>query len=669
MINLNTHKPDREPSGKGVSFGQMVRLTIRDHVFGSFMATKAQGRLTLAVQPANGETVNIGGRIYTFQTTLTNSDGNVALGGNVAATQANLVAAINLTGNPGSQYALATRINEQVSISDFSANVATITAKAAGTAGNAITTTETMANGSNVFDAATLGTYRAGADYQIPDFSFFPTFNFDGNNSGWAVHNPISSYEETYRNFPNVKPFVAALGKLKVLLPDHWGIKVKKLNSLAINVQLKRAVDAGLSGVTAHSGHEFYKMISVDATRGLALFRDSSASLVKVVIFSVDASGNLTFGTPVSLGFDNGIDVVDVVMIATDKALISYQGTGADMFTSTITISSLTPTINAGVITGGAITSVDWSRLSPLGTDKAVLTYKAAAVDPIMIVVTVSGTVPGYGSGTTLTGLQYAITCQNGTDKFQMFYRINASSAMFTEAVTVSGTSFTRGTAIRATRNDPVGGVSQHKCLQVATDKILYVTDGTDDEAFESTDVKMFTVSGVTTTLTFMTYSGYSMDGYVHPLINLGSNKIMCIKGDRMMLLELDLTNNRVWTRTREHAYTIFSNQHNFSYSGLRNEWQNNPTYGIVNGLAIALVNRRNPYNAPSYHVWPVTSALEFSVNGEVKKTVTHDYPFGAGIIQTHLDIDDYGASIEIKNPHNQEVIMYPAKDYAWIEL
>lgn len=56
---------------------------------------------------ANGDTVTIGTKTYTWQTTLTNVNGNVLLGATNATALANLASAINLTTGAGSTYAAA----------------------------------------------------------------------------------------------------------------------------------------------------------------------------------------------------------------------------------------------------------------------------------------------------------------------------------------------------------------------------------------------------------------------------------------------------------------------------------------------------------------------------------------------------------------------------------
>jgi hypothetical protein len=64
--------------------------------------------LTATGQPANGNTVTIGSKVYTFQTVLTNVDGNVFIGATLAISLANLLAAMNLGAGSGTAYAAAT---------------------------------------------------------------------------------------------------------------------------------------------------------------------------------------------------------------------------------------------------------------------------------------------------------------------------------------------------------------------------------------------------------------------------------------------------------------------------------------------------------------------------------------------------------------------------------
>lgn len=115
----------------------------------------AQGTLTVDTQVTADDTMTVGDTTYTFKATAS-AAGEITIGGTLGATQTNIVAAIN--GD-----ALNTA-NTKAKAAAFSGNNSVITALRSGTVGNSIATTETFTAGTNVFDAATLGTTTAGVD-------------------------------------------------------------------------------------------------------------------------------------------------------------------------------------------------------------------------------------------------------------------------------------------------------------------------------------------------------------------------------------------------------------------------------------------------------------------------------------------------------------------------
>lgn len=104
--------------------------------------------LTVAVNPTADDTMTIGGTVYTFVASAEEAT-EISVGENLAATQDNILAAINGTDEINTAHA-------SVSCGDFESNVATLTALSVGTAGNSIATTETFTSGSNVFGGGTL---------------------------------------------------------------------------------------------------------------------------------------------------------------------------------------------------------------------------------------------------------------------------------------------------------------------------------------------------------------------------------------------------------------------------------------------------------------------------------------------------------------------------------
>ena len=108
----------------------------------------ATGTLTSTGTFGNTQTVVIGGKTYTFQTTLTNSDGNVAIGADAATSLSNLKAAINLGAGAGTAYAAAMTENAYVKATTLTATTLKVVAKVPGLVGNFIPTTETQTNAS-----------------------------------------------------------------------------------------------------------------------------------------------------------------------------------------------------------------------------------------------------------------------------------------------------------------------------------------------------------------------------------------------------------------------------------------------------------------------------------------------------------------------------------------
>lgn len=78
------------------------------------LATAGADLLTFSGQPGDTETFTIGTKVYTWQTTLTNVDGHIAIGTSVANSIINARAAITLGtggGGAGTAYAAATTLN------------------------------------------------------------------------------------------------------------------------------------------------------------------------------------------------------------------------------------------------------------------------------------------------------------------------------------------------------------------------------------------------------------------------------------------------------------------------------------------------------------------------------------------------------------------------------
>jgi hypothetical protein len=117
-------------------------------------AIQATGTLTFTGQPADTETVTIDAKTYTFQTVLTNVDGNVLIGATAADSLANLYAAITLGAGAGTAYAAATTAHPTASASAPVGLTMLVWALVGGTGGNALASTTTVTGAT--WTAATL---------------------------------------------------------------------------------------------------------------------------------------------------------------------------------------------------------------------------------------------------------------------------------------------------------------------------------------------------------------------------------------------------------------------------------------------------------------------------------------------------------------------------------
>jgi uncharacterized phage protein (TIGR02218 family) len=106
----------------------------------------ATGTLTLTGNAANTNTVTTGDKVYTFQTVLTDVDGNVLIGATASDSIDNLIAAINLGAGSGTVYAASTTANGYVSAAAGAGDTMDVTALVSGDAGNDIATTDNNAN-------------------------------------------------------------------------------------------------------------------------------------------------------------------------------------------------------------------------------------------------------------------------------------------------------------------------------------------------------------------------------------------------------------------------------------------------------------------------------------------------------------------------------------------
>lgn len=116
--------------------------------------TVGKSVLTLTANPANTETVTIDGKTYTFQTVLTDVNGNVFIGAALTNSRDNLLDAINLGPGAGTDYAASMTLHATVKAEANGTDLLDAIGKTGGVADTGKATTEDLANGT--WDSAAL---------------------------------------------------------------------------------------------------------------------------------------------------------------------------------------------------------------------------------------------------------------------------------------------------------------------------------------------------------------------------------------------------------------------------------------------------------------------------------------------------------------------------------
>lgn len=137
-------------AGVGLSGADESDVVIRKLIdlgtsFSADEHTAAAGTLTLPAAIADGLTVTIGLRDYTWRAALTAGvEDEVKVAGTAVGNAANFTAAINHAAGGGTTYSDATRLNAEVVAADLGGGQVLVTAKVRGSSGNAIPTTTSV---------------------------------------------------------------------------------------------------------------------------------------------------------------------------------------------------------------------------------------------------------------------------------------------------------------------------------------------------------------------------------------------------------------------------------------------------------------------------------------------------------------------------------------------
>jgi hypothetical protein len=95
---------------------------------------------------SDADTVTVGGKVYTFKTSLTPTEGQVLIGADADGSLLNLIRAINHSGTAGTDYSAAAANANVSAATSVTSHAFAVTARIPGAGGNAITSTETSAH-------------------------------------------------------------------------------------------------------------------------------------------------------------------------------------------------------------------------------------------------------------------------------------------------------------------------------------------------------------------------------------------------------------------------------------------------------------------------------------------------------------------------------------------
>lgn len=134
----------------GLATGNNFCVPTADGATDSSASYFAFGTLTHnGTKPTDSDTVTIGGKVYTFKDTLSNTDGFVWINGSANNAIANLMLAITLGAGAGTNYAAATTANTSITATNPTTSTLLMTALVAGlgsggTSGASTTTTKSI---------------------------------------------------------------------------------------------------------------------------------------------------------------------------------------------------------------------------------------------------------------------------------------------------------------------------------------------------------------------------------------------------------------------------------------------------------------------------------------------------------------------------------------------
>ena len=229
-------------------------------------AVAATGTLTATGNFANNDTVTTGTKTYTFQTVLTNVDGNVLIGASASDSLDNLIAAINLGAGAGTLYATATTANGFVSAAAGAGDTLVATALLTGTIGNTYATSDTSANASWGAGTLTGGT----GDLVILSTTQLPS-NTTAAVGAVATRGTVVAYDSTF---------------------GTWSLDLVSGSSAISPKNLCDIIDSVTHDPILSSGRRIYALLGFESNTDGATITDTTPNRVELEFVRLNSAGN-----------------------------------------------------------------------------------------------------------------------------------------------------------------------------------------------------------------------------------------------------------------------------------------------------------------------------------------------------------------------------------------
>ena len=186
-----------------------------------------------------------------------------------------------------------------------------------------------------------------------------------------------------------------------------------------------------------------FSVVSLTSTTALILFKDSLATnYLRGVVATVASDNSITYGT-IQTVYTNSAGSVDAVRLDATRVLCAYEDVAGSGQIVVLSISGTTITLNTPVLFNSGGTN--FLDLALIGTDKAILSYQDVGNSSYGTsrIITVSGTVPTPNaeyvwSGTSVAQIQKASVIS--TDRVAITYNNTTATSMVVALLNVSST-------------------------------------------------------------------------------------------------------------------------------------------------------------------------------------------------------------------------------------